>query len=122
MQHTPLCYSSASSRFSMLRGKWTRNQSHRPTYSNLSCALEWSKYCNERWYGTEDPKKHRTSTLHEFITANRENIEYWEQVRAEERAPRAPKDSAYVPTRANPKKDPDEDPDEDVLFRRDKDV
>ena len=44
MQHAPLCYSSTSSRFSMLRGKWTRNQSHRPTYSNLSCALEWSKY------------------------------------------------------------------------------
>ena len=44
MPHAPLCYSSASSRFSMLRGKWTRNQSHRPTYSNLSCALEWSKY------------------------------------------------------------------------------
>ena len=61
MQHTPLCYSSASSRFSMLRGKWTRNQSHRPTYSNLSCALEWSKYCDKRWYGTEDPKKHRIS-------------------------------------------------------------
>ena len=40
----PLCYASRESRFSILPGKWKRDWTHRPAYSNLSCPLEWSKY------------------------------------------------------------------------------
>ena len=38
-----LCYANVSARFEPLRGSWG-NSTHEPTYWNLSCPLEWSKY------------------------------------------------------------------------------